>query len=117
MFVFGSPEDTARTFLDNFETFGFGLPDLPLDEQVEVDLKRSITAIVMAVEMALKAGADGETVEVLLSWYEEVFLALAAASKSFRTYVSSPQFFYPGSRTPSRTHHYRSLAISAVSES
>ena len=60
MFVFGSPEDTARTFVENFSQVGLGFPDCPIDEQTEHDLPRSITVSPMAVDMALTAGSSPE---------------------------------------------------------
>lgn len=117
MFIFGNPEDTARTLVENFEKVGFGFPDYPVDEQTEYDLKRSITVIDMAVNMALKAGTDEEVVEVLLSWYEEAFTALVAASKAFREFVASGKFQYPGIRSSGRTSYYRKIAASVGLES
>lgn len=117
MFVFGSPEDTARTFVENFSKVGLGFPDCPMDEQTEHDLKRSITVSTMATSMALKAGASPEVIEVLIEWYDEAFRALAESSQAFRDYVASKTFFYPGNRTPSRTATYRKIAESFASES
>jgi hypothetical protein len=117
MFVFGSPEDTARTFVENFSEVGLGFPDCPVDEQTEHDLKRSITVTTMAASMALKAGSAPEVLAVLVEWYEEAFKALAESSESFRSYVASKTFSYPGGRSPSRTAEYRKIAKSFASES
>ena len=117
MFVFGSPEDTARTFVENFSQVGLGFPDCPIDEQTEHDLKRSITTATMAVNMALKAGSSPEVLSVLVEWYDEAFRALAESSEAFRGYVAGKTFFYPGKRTPSRTADYRKIAQSFASES
>ena len=117
MFIFGSPEDAARTFVENFSQVGLGFPDCPIDEQTEHDLKRSMTAIAMATAMALKAGSAPEVLAVLTEWYDEAFKVLAESSETFRRYVASKAFFYPGYRTPSRTADYRKTAKSFASES
>ena len=117
MFVFGTPEDTARTFVENFERVGLGFPDYPIDEQTEHDLKRTITVISMSVTMAQRAGSSPEVLSVLVEWYDEAFRALVEHSQSFRTFVAGKTFSYPGTRSPSRTAGYRKISKSFASES
>lgn len=84
MFAFGNPEDLARLMMDACSASdGPGVPDMPIDEMTEDELRILLAYTFMAVRSANMEGADDDTMAVLVEWYDQAFLATAEASEAF----------------------------------
>ena len=88
MFDFGTPEDSARVWLEQaFSTTGPGVPDIHYTELEQEDLKNLFTYMRIAFFRASRGGASDEVMEVIIEWYDELFLYLLEALEGFRTLV------------------------------
>ena len=90
MFEFGAPEDIARMFFD--QVVGAAGPGVDGRHYSELELDELKTLFVylrMAFYEALEAHASTEVMEVLVEWYDEVFMALLEGSDKFRSAVCS----------------------------
>lgn len=102
MFVFGDPEHAALLLLqDHARRLGPGLPDAPLDELTEKELRILLAYLYGVTSRGLRGGIGGDSLDVLISWYDEVFLALAEASEDFL------RAFAKGKALPPQGRHYR----------
>ena len=72
------------------------VPDVPLDEMTEQDLRNVMAYIYGALTTALREGLDEEMTEVLRDWYDEVFITLAGVSERFRENVLKGYVKPPG---------------------
>lgn len=88
MFNFGSPEDTARLFFDQaVRDMGPGLSDQHYEEMEEEELRNLFVYLRITYFTAARSGASDEVVEVIVQWYDEVFLYLLEALEDFRAAV------------------------------
>jgi len=111
MFFFGNPEDSARMYWDGTKgVTGPALPEIPLDEQTEQELRVSITYQRMAIKRAWHDGASEEIVNILLEEYDNTFAHLAAVSESFRDDVEKGRHRVIGGYTRENLDKYRRLA-------
>jgi len=93
MFNFGNPEDLARMHLDAV-TGGPGLPDMPLDEMTEDDLRELIIYLRAAVDAA-HVEAPEETVKVLEEWYFRAFREFCRVNREYCRRVLNGQWRPP----------------------
>lgn len=77
---------------------GPGVPDVPLDEMTERDLRNLITYLYAATEAAVEGQLDEPILDILTEWYDEVFVALAEASETFRDKFRTGLVFSPRGR-------------------
>lgn len=85
MFVFGDPVETARIYLDDWmRVSGPQVPDVHYEELETQDLRNLMAYLYGALRDALSNEEEGEWVNVLTSWYDEMFVAVAAEDKEFR---------------------------------
>ena len=70
-------------------------PEGHLDEMTEQELRIAMTYLYGSVAAGLREGLDEEVVEILISWYDESFLALAGASDDFVRSIGSARFVPP----------------------
>lgn len=84
MFVFGNPEDIARTAVESASEPHGGIIDLPLDEQTEQQVTHTLVILRMALRMARTTGADEDTVSIIADWHDEALQALAGFSEKVR---------------------------------
>ncbi|ADF42378.1 hypothetical protein S-CBS2_gp022 [Synechococcus phage S-CBS2] len=111
MFFFGNPEDSARMYWNEVKgVTGPALPEIPLDEQTEQELRVSITYQRMAIKKAWHDGASDEILGVLLEEYDNTFAHLAAVSESFRDDVEKGRHRVIGGYTRENLDKYRRLA-------
>jgi len=88
MFQFGSPEDTADLLInETLNGLGPALPDCHWEEMDEQDLRNVFTYLYKCIRVAYSEGVEDEVIDVLISEYDEVFAALAAASDRFKEAV------------------------------
>lgn len=93
MFYFGSPEDTARVYLESaLGSAGPGLEEKHYEEMEEEDLRSLYVYLRIAYYRALESGASDETVEVLVEWHDEVFLHLLDVLEGFRSLVCTRRY-------------------------
>jgi len=74
---------------------GPDVPDVPLDEMSEQDLRNLMAYLHGALSQALMYGYDEEVVGLVRGWHDEVFVALAEASEQFRQRVREGAVFTP----------------------
>lgn len=111
MFFFGDPKDTAKLFWENaLKTRGPSLPDCPIDEMEEQDLRNAFTYLYMAARNAIREGVSPEVLEVLMEEYDKAFKALAEASDGFKEVVRSNRHVYIGGYAPENIKKYKGLA-------
>ena len=98
MFVFGDSADATRLFLDEVvaSTRGPALANKHLEDMSEEDLRVAMTWLHVAIDNALRDGADEAVIDLLYGWHEEVFTAVAEASESFRTLFKQGRITPPG---------------------
>ena len=86
MFAFGDPADTAKLYLDEIMTgLGPSTPDLHFEEMEEPDLRIAMAWLHAAAAKGLREGLEAEVQDILVEWYDEVFIALTESSDRFRT--------------------------------
>lgn len=96
MFSFGDPEETARMFLDMYrQGNGPKIPEVHYEELSERSLRELMAYLYLALRRGVEQGLEEEVVAYLRQWYDEVFMALAGASKRFREMVRKGYVFPP----------------------
>jgi TRAP-type mannitol/chloroaromatic compound transport system substrate-binding protein len=111
MFEFGSVEELKNLYSENaLSDTGPALPDLPLDEMTEQDLKHALSYARMAYTNAELQGASEEVLQALLEQYDEAFALLADVSASFRDVVKFNRHVYVGGYSESNIAKYKALA-------
>jgi len=82
MFVFGDPISTAQLYLSDLTVNNTGprLAQSPVDEMSEQELRHALVWLRMGIIKARQEGLGQEVLEVLVEWYDEVFIALASTS-------------------------------------
>lgn len=80
MFVFGDPADTARLYLDDLvkNTQGPPFSKLHPDEMAHQEMRNALAWLWGAVAQADQSGIERAVVDVLVEWYDEVFVALSS---------------------------------------
>ena len=75
MFEFGDPVEIARTWVEEASaTGGTGLTGLHYEDLEENQLRDLFIYLRIAYFRASRDGASDEVMEILLRWYDEVFL-------------------------------------------
>lgn len=114
MFIFGSPEDLASTFVDSVSREGPGLPEAAINDQNEEQLRTSLVIVRLAVKSAFRDDADADTKRILVAWHDSVFRALLDRSESFRKHCLDNGYNYPRIKTKDLTGLYKFLVEEAV---
>ena len=80
MFVFGDPADNAELYLTDIvkNTQGPPFSRLHPDEMTHQELRNALAWLWGAVSQAHQGGMEEGVVDVLVEWYDEVFIALAS---------------------------------------
>ena len=90
MFEFGDPVEIARTWVEEASaTGGTGLTGLHYEDLEENQLRDLFIYLRIAYFRASRDGASDEVMEILLRWYDEVFLYLLTFLDGFRMLVCS----------------------------
>lgn len=90
MFYFGTPENAARTVFDQVVgSVGRDFEDKHYSEMGLEELKDCLVYLRLAYYTALEEGLSDEAVEVVVGWYDEVFLELVEVLDGFRGAVCS----------------------------
>lgn len=111
MFDFGAPEDTAQLFWTSaLKVRGPKLPETPVDEMSEEELRNAIAYCYLAHQKAQEEGASDEVMQVLVDQHDEVFEALAVASGRFRDNVLNNRIHWMGGWDPENIAKYKRLA-------
>ena len=88
MFNFGTPEDTARMVFDQVvASVGPGYTDMHYSEMELQELKNALLYLRITYYEALEQGISDEAIEVIVGWYDEVFLELLEGYDGFRSTV------------------------------
>jgi hypothetical protein len=91
MFHFGSAEDNAKTYLGYaLSRKGQLLPDIPAeryDELTGKELKGALTYLRMAVGYATRTDADPAALDLLISYYDNVFKKILQEDPQFKETV------------------------------
>ena len=112
MFVFGDPADAAKLHVDMYlDGAGPEVPDIHIDEMEEQDLRNLIAYLYLALVHGIANGLDEAMLDVVMEWYDEVFIALAEASERFRERVFDGSVRLPGG--PAVRPRYFALAKEA----
>jgi hypothetical protein len=80
MFAFGDPASTAQLYVDDLakNTSGPQLVRAPLDEMPVKDLKNALVWLWMSISRGQQDELEEPVMNVLVEWYDEVFVALAS---------------------------------------
>jgi len=80
MFVFGDPADTARLYLEDLakNTQGPYLSQAHPDEMSRSELENAMVWTWMAIKNGREDGLEPAVLDVLVEWYDEIFVAVAA---------------------------------------
>lgn len=90
MFFFGSPEDTAATYVEAaLAATGPAVPDVHYEEMSEKELRDYYVYLRIAYFRAARDGAGDDVVNVLVRYHDEVFEYLLEALEGFRELVCS----------------------------
>ncbi len=111
MFDFGKPEDTAKIFWENsLNGTGPKIPSCHWDEMEESDLLNVFTYLYRAIRQAYSGGASAEVLDVLVSDYDEIFVALATSSDTFKEVVRNGKHQPVLGVSEEQVYKYRRLA-------
>jgi hypothetical protein len=111
MFFFGDPEETARMYWEEAGRItGPALPQAPLDELTEQELRNVLTYQRIAIKTAWGDGAADEVVDLMIEEYDRTFAQLASVSESFREAVRSGWHKVIGGFTRENLDKYKRLA-------
>lgn len=100
MFVFGDPADIAKMYLDTMmEGPGPKLPDLHFEEMEEQDLRYALAWLHAAATRGFQEGLEQAVLDVLVEWFDEVFVALAELSEDFRAKWAAGTITPPGGQS------------------
>ena len=90
MFLFGTPEDTARLYLEQASASGgVGLKDLHYEELELEELRDLLVYLRIAYHRALRDTGDEEVVSTIVGWHDDVFLHALDVVEGFRELVCS----------------------------
>ena len=90
MFLFGTPEDTARLYLEQASASGgVGLKDLHYEEMELEELRDLLVYLRIAYHRAARDTEDEEVVSIITEWHDELFLYLLDATDDLRELVCS----------------------------
>lgn len=90
MFLFGTPEDTAKLYVEQAAASGGkGLKDLHFEELSLEELQDLLVYLRIAYYRASRDTEDEAVVSVITEWHDEVFLHLLDAMDDFRALVCS----------------------------
>lgn len=117
MFTFGDPQATALTVVEATEAQLKAAVSLPLDEQSEQDLRKTLTICHKACKEAYRAGCDQSTIDTLRDWHDEVFTVLVGASESFVARVLKGKYRAPFVGGRDVLEKYKKIARDLSSES
>lgn len=80
MFVFGDPADSAELYLADVVNNTQGPPLLRLhsDEMTHQELRNTLVWLWCAISQATQDGSEEVIINILVEWYDEVFVALAS---------------------------------------
>lgn len=91
MFHFGTAEDNAKIYLDHALSLqGILLPDIPGERYHELtgkELKGALVYLKIAARNATRAEADNETIDLLTSYYDNVFEKILQEDLKFKEAV------------------------------
>lgn len=113
MFIFGTPEDTAKVFWDGaLACPGPELPDASPDEMSEQQLLDCLAYCRIAVTRAMEAesGQDPEVIAILLKQFDEVFEIVVNTNEGFRDTFIQGHHRYVGGYDLDNVNKYRLLA-------
>ena len=113
MFVFGNPEEIARTFIESVAVNSPGFSSTPVWHQVEDELRVTLVVLRMAIKMANKEDADKATRDILLDMHDHAYIALAATSEEFAQQCKSGKYSYPNIKTKENKKRYIYMAEQA----
>ena len=114
MFVFGNPEDTARTLCESAEKKTPGLVNKPIDEMSVEEMKRSLAILRMAAHRAEIHGSGKESLEVIIGWHDELLRALAEVDEKTRERLASGKYAGFSKRTAENKQRYIDMANEAA---
>ena len=106
MFTFGSPEDTATLLIADQGRTGPGLPEGPMNEHLEKDLKVDLTYIKMAYHDAVSQGLDEEVLLEIEKRFDDVYKKLLTVSATFEDFVVNGRHGFLTGRTESQKKKY-----------
>ena len=90
MFLFGTPEDMARLYVEQASSSGGGgLLDMHYEEMELQEVQDLLVYLRIAYYRASRDTEDEELVSVITEWHDEVFLYLLDAMDGFREMVCS----------------------------
>jgi hypothetical protein len=90
MFLFGTPEDTAKLYVEQASASGGGgLRDVHYQELELRELQDLLIYLRIAYYRASRDIEDEGVVSVIVGWHDEVFLYLLEVMDDFRTLVCS----------------------------
>lgn len=90
MFLFGTPEDTAKLYVEQAASSGGGgLKDLHYEDMEQQELQDMLVYLRIAYYRASRDTEDEAVVSVITEWHDEVFLHLLDVMDDFRTLVCS----------------------------
>lgn len=80
MFVFGDPASNAELYLADIvkNTQGPPFSKLHPDEMTHQELKNALVWLWSAISRAHQSGVEEGVMDVLVEWYDEVFVALSS---------------------------------------
>lgn len=91
MFHFGTAEDNAKTYLSYaLSRKGQSMPDIPGERYHELtgkELKGALVYLKMAINYAVKADADTKALDLLISYYDNVFGKVLQENPEFKEVV------------------------------
>ena len=84
MFYFGDPESIAMTYYAEARaSSGPAVPDVHVDDLTADEALKTAIYTRVAFNNAEQAGAPQEVLDVIISWYDELFCIVAATSQEF----------------------------------
>jgi hypothetical protein len=90
MFLFGTPEDTAKLYVEEAAASGGGgLKDVHYQELELRELQDLLIYLRIAYYRAARDTEDEELVSAIVGWHDEVFLYLLEVMDDFRMLVCS----------------------------
>ena len=111
MFNFGNPEDTAALFVQNrIGMIGPDVPECPLDEMSEQDIRNVMAYLYGAVGEGLREGLAEEVMAFLTEWYDAAFQALVEVSEDFVERIRSGAIIPP----QGITHRHKYLVLAGL---
>ncbi len=113
MFIFGTPEDTAKVFWEGaIACHGPTLPDVLPEEMDEQQLLDCLAYCRIAVSRAMESEEpqDPEVVAILLKQFDDVFEIVVNTNEKFRENFIEGHHRYVGGYDLNNINKYRMLA-------